>query len=80
MQRKFKTLLADMKQRKDVLKLLFDREFMSMKLYFTTIARKNKKSVPQAKLFEPPVDIEIRDYLIEEFFNNVCRRFCKLNL
>ena len=80
MQRKFKTLLADMKQRKDVLKLLFDREFMSMKLYFTTMARKNKKSVPQAKLFEPPVDIEIRDYLIEEFFNNVCRRFCKLNL
>jgi hypothetical protein len=79
-QRKFKTLLADMKQRKDVLKLLFDREFMSMKLYFTTMARKNKKSVPQAKLFEPPVDIEIRDYLIEEFFNNVCRRFCKLNL
>jgi len=41
-----------MKNRKDVLKLLFEREWFAMKLYYTTKARKNKKFIMQAKQFE----------------------------
>ena len=63
-----------------MLKLLFDREYFAMKLFYTTKARKNRKLANHVKLFEHIVDNKVRDLLIEEYFNNVCRKFCKLNL
>ena len=31
-------------------------------------------------MFEAGVDKEIRDLLMTEFFNNVCRKYCRLQI
>lgn len=50
-QTKFKAFSEDMKGRRNVLKLLFDREWEAMQIYYNHKARKNKKFSKMAKLF-----------------------------
>ena len=61
------------------MKSLFNREFDAMLKFYTAKQRKSKKFEIHSA-FKRTIDMEVRDMLIEEFFFNVCRRYCKMLL
>ena len=53
-----------------------------MRLYFTSLAAKNRKFKPEAKKFNKPVDEQVKLAMIDEFLQNICHAYCyyRLNL
>lgn len=75
-----KELNIEMIMRKNILKFCFDQEYMAMKNYYFKKAVKNKNFLATLRQFGEHIDIKVRDHLIEEFFNNVCRKYCRLQI
>ncbi len=73
-----KQLNVEMIMRKNILKSCFDQEYMAMKNHYIKKSAKNKNLLTQLKQFGDEIDTKVRDHLIEEFFNNVCRKYCRL--
>jgi hypothetical protein len=66
-----------MQNRRNIIKLCFDREHFAMKLHYMNLARQNKKHRAEAKLYDEPIDVEAKEMLLNEYFTNVCRKFCR---
>ena len=47
---------------------------------FAKLARKNKKLKAEAKLFEKPIDEEVKSAIIEEFLSNICEAYVRYRL
>lgn len=61
--------------------MLFDREHLAMRLHFQLKSKKDKSKKLKAKnkLFEEVVDEDLRNLLLEEYFD-MCRKFCRVQL
>ena len=59
---------------------MFDREYNCMKQFYILAAKKNRKMKPEALKFKKEVDSEVRDLLLNEYMNNVCRRYWTLKV
>ncbi len=46
---------------------MFDREHQAMRVEISKQVRKNRKLKAEAKLFEKPIDDEIKSLILEEF-------------
>jgi hypothetical protein len=51
-----------------------------MKQFYIFAAKKNRKMKPEALKFKKEVDEEVRDLLLNEYMNNVCRRYWTLKV
>lgn len=49
-----------------------------MGAFFKINCKKNKKLRPDAERFSREIDEDVRDLLINEFLNNICRRYMRL--
>lgn len=58
---------------------MFDREHQVMRVEFAKLARKSMK-LTEAKLFEKPIDEEIKSVIIEEFLSNICEAYVRHKL
>ena len=51
-----------------------------MRAEISKLARKNKKLKAEAKLFEKPIDEDLKAAIIEEFLGNICESYVRYRL
>lgn len=55
----------------------FNREYLIMKNYYTSRAKKNKKLKGTAAKYQVTLNEKNRDLLLDEYFINICRLYFK---
>lgn len=51
-----------------------------MRVEISKLARKNKKMKAEAKLFEKPIDEDVKTAIIDEFLANICESYIRYKL
>lgn len=77
---RFRKLMTSMNLRVECLKGQFEREFHTMRDFYMTKSKKNKKFKPFVDLFNQDIDREVMDLLLREYAQNVAVRYCTLKL
>ena len=75
---KLRSYLSGLRERKEVLKMVFTREYKCMQSFHREKAKKSKKGQIMVKTYENEIDEEVRDLLIDEYFHNVCVKYVRL--
>jgi len=66
-----------MRRRRDLLEMLFLREYRSMELYYENKSKQKKQLKVMEKKFKGSMDSELRDLLLNTYFYGVCKNYCR---
>jgi hypothetical protein len=66
-----------MRRRRDLLEMLFFREYFTMKEYYKNKSKKKKQPKSMDKKFEGGMDCKLRDLLLNTYFYGVCKNYCR---
>lgn len=76
-QRKFRELNEDMKKRKKILNYCFEQSYNILYVNYATISRKQPKYKKIAACLQGEIDEQLRDFLIDDWFSNICRKYVR---